>query len=165
MTVSLNHLVMQGGGAAKPADRSGRATSPTPFERHMASLYADVDRAIAARDPVCTNRGHCCRFGEYGHRLFVTDVELQYFLSGVDRTAPSPGEDRCPYQLGGICTARDRRPLGCRVFFCDPNAQSWQPALYESGLRKLRDIGGRFGIGYRYREWLSALAFPDGSSR
>src|SRR5688572_16070154 len=37
----------------------------------------------------------------------------------------------CPYQVDGLCTARNARPLGCRLYFCDENAQSWQNEVYE----------------------------------
>ena len=122
------------------------------------AFYADVDAAIAAHKPVCINRGLCCRFGEYGHKLYVTDVELDFFIAqrGANVLPVASGE-ACPYQLDGKCTAREERPLGCRIFFCDPDAQSWQPAEYERFLARLKELGRKHGVAYRYREWLSAL--------
>lgn len=169
MTFSLNHLVIE------PAGRSGGqsalsreapqldevrtfAANHSAFADAMRAFYAEVDSDIAARSPVCTNRGHCCRFSEYGHRLYVTDVELAFFADTMrnDRRL-TDDQGVCPYQINSRCTARDARPLGCRVFFCDPGAD-WQGPVYEQYLACLKQLGRRFNIPYRYREWLSALA-------
>jgi Fe-S-cluster containining protein len=129
------------------------------FDRRMGEYYRRVDAAIAAHRPTCVNRGACCKFAEYGHKLYVTAVELAYFLDHqrAEGVRPIESDHACPYQAGGMCTAREHRPLGCRVFFCDPAAQEWQPAEYERGLAELKQIGREFGIEYRYQEWLSAL--------
>ena len=37
--------------------------------------------------------------------------------------------DFCPFQKDNLCTAREPRPLGCRVYFCDP-------AYQETGARR-----------------------------
>lgn len=135
------------------------AASPTPaFLNDMAEFYLDVDTAVAAHRPVCINRGACCKFAEFGHKLYVTDVELSYFVAGQGEAArPVIDQAACPYQIGGLCTARDHRPLGCRVFFCDPAAQDWQGPEYERFLTRLKAISANHGVAYRYREWLSAL--------
>lgn len=51
------------------------------------SLYADLDQAVRDRRPVCNASGRCCKFEAYGHRLYVTGLEIAWFLSGV----PGPG--------------------------------------------------------------------------
>jgi Fe-S-cluster containining protein len=129
------------------------------FAATMREFYDDVDAAVASRRAVCINRGVCCQFGRYGHRLFVTDAELAFFIRGLRGQWRRPADDAdiCPYQVEGRCTAREHRPLGCRIYYCDPSAQAWQGAEYERFLSKLKAIGERFGVDYRYREWLSAL--------
>ncbi len=129
------------------------------LDRRMREFYGRVDADINAHRPVCTNRGACCKFATFGHKLYVTGVELQYFIERQqkDGLRPVESENACPYQVGGFCTSREHRPLGCRVFFCDPAAQGWQSAEYERGLAELKQIGSDLGIEYRYREWLSAL--------
>lgn len=135
------------------------------FEARMAEFYSRVDEQIARRGPVCVNRGACCKFGSYGHRLFVTEVELAYFGMGQAGAIRAPdGADACPYQVTGLCTARTHRPLGCRIFFCDPAAQHWQSDEYERGLLELKQIGEEFGIEYRYQEWLAALGHVAGDA-
>ena len=123
----------------------------------LTAFYAAVDEAIAAHKPVCRNRGDCCRFDRYGHKLYVTTLELACFLHGRRGSWRPPRDDACPYQIDGRCTAREHRPLGCRVFFCDPATRDWQGPEYERRLIELRQIGADFGIPYRYIEWLSAL--------
>lgn len=128
------------------------------FRLRMAQLYADVDRAVAAKSPACLNRGACCRFEEFGHRLYVSTAELTCFVAGQrDQWRPPHDSGACPYQREGVCTAREHRPLGCRVFFCDPDTTGWQGPIYEEFLAELRRIGDEYGLDYRYVEWLSAL--------
>lgn len=139
-------------------DIAFRHASRDALASRLAAFYRDVDAAVAERSPVCTNRGRCCNFDAYGHDLFVTTAELAYFVAG-HRTAwrPSGSERRCPYQVEGMCTARDRRPMGCRLFFCDETSTDWQNGEYEKRLIQLKQIGEELGVEYRYTEWLSAL--------
>lgn len=124
------------------------------------ALYADLDSTISSHNPTCWNYGKCCRFGEFGHRLYVTAVELAHFVRGMAPAWKPPTADSsaCPYQIEGKCTARTHRPLGCRIFYCDPNSQDWQNGEYEKRLAQLKGIGASHEVPYRYLEWLSALA-------
>ncbi len=126
----------------------------------LRSFYQRVDEAIAVYEPRCTNRGQCCNFARAGHRLFVTPIELAAFRRAYsDRWQPAePASGRCPWQIEGVCTTREFRPLGCRVYFCDPQAQAWQNEFYEARLRELKQFMAEQGIQYRYEEWLSALS-------
>lgn len=136
-----------------------RCAADPAFLSAMAEIYEQLDADIAARKPVCTNRGLCCRFGEFGHRLFVTPAELAWFLATTDGDgAVSPTEDSCPYQRDGQCTARQGRPTGCRIFFCDPAAQEWQPGCSEDVLARLKTLHQRFDLPYAYLDWLAALS-------
>ncbi|UCG31777.1 MAG: hypothetical protein JSU68_08915 [Phycisphaerales bacterium] len=123
----------------------------------VAQVLSDAEEAISYYQPMCWNRGDCCQFGAAGHKLYVTVPELICF----DQThPPAPvqnGADTCPYQREGRCTARAARPLGCRVYFCQASARWWQPTVTEEHLRRLRDIGGRFGLPHLYVEWLFGL--------
>jgi len=141
------------------------------LHRAMAAFFAEVDRSIARQNPVCRNRGACCRFDSFGHKLYVTGVELIYFVQGqraawrympAQKQACHPA-GVCPYHVGGECTARSHRPLGCRIFYCDPDTRDWQQVEYEIWQGELRRLGLRFGVDYRYVEWLSALRELDGA--
>lgn len=149
---------------------------PPQFLTEMQTLYRQLDTEIAARSAVCANRGLCCHFGRTGHRLYVTTAEWVYFLScmSAERSGETPvaasvhpshsfrlpvvGVQRCPYQVDGCCTVRACRPIGCRIYFCDENSQSWQNTLYEQFHARLIQLGDRFGLPYQYREWLALLA-------
>lgn len=151
-------LVGEGRGEGAASERS--PIGSVPFEAEMVQFYKRVDEEIALHSPICRNRGLCCKFATYGHRLYVTEPERTHFARGLaGQWRPvSPDQSDCPYHVDGFCTARTHRPLGCRVFFCDENAQEWQGPVYERFLGELKQIGQDFGMPYTYREWLSALA-------
>lgn len=144
--------------------------SPIPIERVRAladdagfvaavdALYAALDARIAARHPCCTNKGLCCNFTTFGHKLFVTPVELAYFIA---KSTPRPSADAhpgaCPYQVDGQCTTRQARPTGCRIFFCELTSQAWQPPETEAILDQIKALHARFDLPYAYVEWLDAL--------
>lgn len=152
---------------AEDVDAIRRAARREDVRRAMGAFYAELDAAIAAHQPVCRRRGACCRFDEYGHNLFVTTLEAAYFVAFATpppsrtparasaRSAPRPG---CPCQTEGRCGVRDVRPMGCRVFFCDPQSQHWQGPLTEDSLRVLRALHERLAVPYRYVEWRNLLA-------
>src|SRR5438270_2434409 len=78
----------------------------------VTDLYADVQRAIDARRPACAISGRCCRFEEYGHRLYLTTIELAVFVHDL-RAKHSPDEvaalmrqwdnSGCPFQVNKLC--------------------------------------------------------------
>jgi Fe-S-cluster containining protein len=151
------------------------AAADTRIDRALRTLYADIDAAIAKRGPTCWQSGKCCDFGSYGHRLYVTALEVAWFRqqavrSGEPRDAGEASSltltqfadgPRCPYQHDRTCTTHAIRPLGCRVFFCQAGTQTWQQELYEAYLSKLRALHDRQGIAYRYADWLALLAEAD----
>jgi Fe-S-cluster containining protein len=82
-------------------------------------LYAEVDREVAAAGPVCVASGRCCRFKEYGHTLFLSHLEADVLLAAAPPYDTPVSADYCPFQKENLCTAREPRPLGCRVYYCD----------------------------------------------
>jgi len=130
------------------------------LQAEIRDLYEDVDRQIAAHQPCCINRGRCCNFKAYGHRLYVSTAELSLFAAarGEHLLPVDPTAGSCPYHIDGVCTARGARPLGCRIFFCESESDAWPNEIYESALSQLQAIAAAHGVEYRYVEWLSALA-------
>jgi hypothetical protein len=124
---------------------AGCATDSPPFHAELRELYAQLDAAVARRAPICQVSGRCCRFEEYGHTLFLSGVEADYLVSRAPKPARPLDEGRtCPWQDDrGRCTARDARPLGCRVFFCDPTYQDAAPELSEEFLARLKRLAER----------------------
>jgi len=111
----------------------------------LTALYRELDEAVAMMGPVCQLSGRCCRFKDYGHTLFLSAPEAQLLVA--DAPQP-PGQldngESCPWQdARGRCTARDARPLGCRVFFCDPSFETVAPELSETFLARLKQLASR----------------------
>ncbi len=80
-------------------------------------------------------------------------------LAAVRPGAPGPPAPlRCPYQIAGACTARDRRPMGCRVHFCRPPSEQWCEQIYERYHHAIRTLHETHDIPYRYVELTAALA-------
>ena len=137
------------------------------------SVYADADEAVSRRQPVCNLGGRCCRFAEFGHCLFVTTPELIHFVSRY-RTRPAapdsplgramaslPCTDRglaCPLQVDDLCSVYAIRPLGCRVFFCEPGSDQWGCLLLERLHGRMKKICQTRSVPYAYVEWTGALA-------
>ncbi len=121
-------------------------------------LYAQLDAAVADRAPTCWSSGKCCSFDAYGHRLYVTALEIAWMLPSVPLppTLP-PLTGPCVFQVDRLCSVHRLRPLGCRVFFCQQGTQDWQRELYEDFLRRLRDLHESHRLEYRYLEWRSGL--------
>ncbi len=141
-----------------PVEMLRRAARRPEVVAAMQEFYAEADRQIAAHAPVCWNKGECCRFGEFGHRLYVTALEVVYYLALAEGAGiPSITADACPHALGGKCHARPRRPLGCRVFYCDRGAQHWQGPLTEDCLAQLRRLHEQLDVPYFYADWITVL--------
>ena len=113
---------------------------PIPHEhelrRRVLDVYADVDRAVAAAGPRCDASGRCCRFTEYGHTLFLSHFEAETAARNRPAYAKPVSPDGCPFQVDNLCTARDERPLGCRIYFCDPAYQDRQGEITEAALSR-----------------------------
>jgi Fe-S-cluster containining protein len=126
------------------------------------SIYADVQQEVERRRPVCVISGRCCRFEEFGHRLFVTTAELALFVHELRRLPPAretSAWDRtgCPFQSNKLCTVHAIRPFGCRMFFCDATSTEWQNEAYEHFHARLKRLHEERGVPYRYVEWREAL--------
>lgn len=143
------------------------------------SRRADVDAAISAAHaavaeessrgrPVCTASARCCDFGRVGHDLFVTGLEVAWTLDRIpperaigerDVEAATKRGD-CPFLVGDTirrCGIHPARPVGCRVYFCDPTREAFVQDLAELGARHVREIHDAFGVPYVYAEWRGLL--------
>ena len=120
------------------------------LRRRVLELYAEVDREVAAAGPVCVASGKCCRFKEFGHVLFVSNLEADVLLSAAPPYEQPASPDFCPFQKGNLCTAREPRPLGCRVYYCDPNYQETGHRITEKYLRRLKELAEAHGVEWRY---------------
>lgn len=141
------------------------------LQQALLTIYANADHAVQQAGPKCEASGRCCRFAEYGHTLFISQIEADYLLEN----APSFSEASsavCPFQVEGLCTAREPRPLGCRVYFCDPSYQDEGQRISEEGIRNLKALADSHGIAWRYaplhvflREYLETHPTPTVESK
>jgi hypothetical protein len=123
----------------------------TPEQRQrVMAIYAAADAAVAAAAPRCDASGRCCRFTEYGHTLFISQLEADVLLAAASPFQGPVSRDFCPFQVNNLCTAREPRPLGCRVYFCDPAYQETGERISESYLRQMKDLADELGVGWRY---------------
>ena len=120
------------------------------LRNQVLELYRQVDAEVRAAGPVCVASGRCCRFKEYGHTLFISNLEADVLLSAAPPFAGPISADFCPFQQGNLCTAREPRPLGCRVYYCDPTYQDTGNALTEKYLKKLKTLAEEQGAEWRY---------------
>jgi hypothetical protein len=122
------------------------------FREDLHQLYDELDAEIRRLGPRCEISGRCCRFEEYGHTLFLSAPEAALLVA----EAPPPSRplddgSTCPWQdTRGRCTARDARPLGCRVYHCDPSFQDAMPAVSETYVARLKVLVNRLGLPWNY---------------
>jgi Fe-S-cluster containining protein len=128
-------------------------------------LYRSVQEEIDRRRPLCVVSGRCCRFEEYGHRLFVTTLELARFVHDASSIQAPENWDGtgCPFQKAKLCTVHAIRPFGCRMFFCDATSTEWQNAAYERFHSELKRLHETLAVPYFYLEWRQALKLLKGS--
>ncbi len=134
-----------------------RAASRSDVITAMTAFYARADALIADQPGTCWNKSECCHFGQFGHRLYVTALEVCYYLAHVSNLDPA-AEDSCPHAVGGRCQVRPFRPLGCRIFYCDPKAAGWQGPATEALLDELKALHQRLDVPYFYVDWMAVLS-------
>ncbi len=117
---------------------------------------------VASRRPRCQNSGRCCGFEAYGHRLYLTGLEVAWTWSRVPvrpdtaAVARAMAGGTCPFVEHG-CSIHPMRPPGCRIYYCDSERHGWQQALAEACHERVRAVHDSFGIPYRYGEWRGFL--------
>jgi hypothetical protein len=111
--------------------------------------------------------GRCCRFREHGHTLFVSAPEIQFFLAGApEPSRPLDQGDTCPWQDQiGRCTARASRPLGCRIYFCDPDYQIAAHELSERFLTRVKRLADIYELTWDYAPLHQHLREERGQGR
>ena len=114
------------------------------------AVYARADARVAAAGPRCEASGRCCRFAEYGHTLFLSQFEAEILLAAAPAYESPVSRDGCPFQVDNLCTARDERPVGCRVYFCDESYTDEGNAITEEAVAALKRVADDCGAGWHY---------------
>src|SRR5207247_2459943 len=118
--------------------------------RQVLELYHEVDQAVTAAGPVCVASGRCCRFKEWGHVLYLSNLEAEVLLADAPTYETPVSAEFCPFQKDNLCTAREPRPLGCRIYFCDPTYQERSQQITETYLGKLKALALEHGTEWQY---------------
>jgi Fe-S-cluster containining protein len=131
-------------------------------ERAIAAIHEDLAQSVREFKPLCLASGACCKFDAFEHRLYATGLEAaRCVLLGPKITSEDLAQAKkagtCPWQVGRLCTAREGRPVGCRVFFCDPRAKEWVPERAEWAHGEIKALHERFDVPYAYGEWRAML--------
>ena len=124
-----------------------RGTGVSPVNGRAPDLRHGADGAGSTGGTLCPDTGETPVLQT---PVAPARVALPQFFAQVEPRG-------CPYQVDGLCTARQARPLGCRVYFCDAGAQSWQNAVYETYHVQLRALHAAHALDYAYMEWRAAL--------
>lgn len=131
----------------------------TPQSSKVAEIYNWIDSMINNADPAisCCACGKCCDFDTFGHRLFITSIEMRYFVevTGTDNLKLMTAEI-CPYNIDKKCTVHNHRFAGCRIFNCKADS-GLQNLLSESALGLLKKACIDHNIPYLYSDLKTAL--------
>ncbi|HYG74612.1 MAG TPA: hypothetical protein VEK08_06370 [Planctomycetota bacterium] len=118
----------------------------------LQALYGRMSAALEPFRRHCTGRGICCNFAKAGHMLYVSDLEAaEMARSGGTPDMAQARDGSCPYLKEKLCSIRDHRAIGCRLYYCDKTYETERNALYESYMKEVRAIEVRYGVAYSYR--------------
>ena len=122
------------------------------FLTELARIYAILDEELTTLGATCLGGGPCCKFDLAPHRVYLSTGELALLGKAPPVCLDRCRAHRCPYQIGPRCSARTRRPLGCRIFFCDPNLTDSLGKIYEVYHRKIISLSQTRCLPYLYTE-------------
>ena len=133
-------------------------TSKNNICNTVEQIYEWLDGEIEKHNPACDACGDCCDFESFGHRLFVTTVEIIY----LEKNLPAEKQKKmttpqCPYNQAGKCTIRNFRFAACRIFFCKGDSE-FQSRISEETLGKLKTLCTQGNLPYRYTDLKKALS-------
>jgi Fe-S-cluster containining protein len=123
----------------------------------ITALYQRVGAVVEAARPRCEMSGRCCDFPTSGQRLYASTIETEYAVRAAGGAVPPAPSGQCPWYVDGLCKNRQGRPLGCRVYFCDPAWEAAMPGTYERFHDELRALHDAHGLRYDYRLFVDAL--------
>jgi hypothetical protein len=146
-----------------PASAGDAPPAPSPADAprweaalaDLEALYAEVEREIPRTKMTCVASGDCCDFDAFGHRLYASTLEAEWFF----RYAPDPRVNanprHCPaWGADRLCKARIGRMLGCRTYHCGPYPGTRPEDLHEPFDRRIKALHDKHAIPYQYRDIL-----------
>lgn len=124
----------------------------------LEQIYNKLDIELSKINPGCDGCGTCCHFDEYGHELYVSNIEVEYILENVDVPPFDPDQKTCPFFVEKKCTIREHRTLGCRVFFCNPDYKEQSYEIYNKYYKMIKDIAIKKQTEWSYLPMVKSLA-------
>jgi hypothetical protein len=82
--------------------------------------------------------------------LFLSSFEAEVLLASAPPIHGPVSPDFCPFQVDHLCSAREPRPLGCRIYFCDPNYAGVGERIMESAIAQLKQFASEHDLPWRY---------------
>jgi Fe-S-cluster containining protein len=137
---------------ADQARDSCDAAPQSSMTSRLRELYEELAAEIAQAAPVCDLSGRCCRFREFGHTLFLSRAEAEVLVADApEPRRPLDDGETCPWQdERGQCSAREARPLGCRIYYCDPAYRERGEELSEKFIGRLKRTCDEHGWEWGY---------------
>ena len=121
--------------------------------RALEQLYQSLDQELPRWEFTCSASGNCCDFDAYGHRLYASTLEAEYFFRNTPGERANQDERQCPaWGPDRLCRARDGRMLGCRTYFCPPYPRGVPEDLHARYDARIKALHDRFAIPYEYRD-------------
>ena len=133
-----------------------RATPGDAERKALEEIYRRVDEEVEQSGVKCWLRGDCCDFEKMDHTLYASSVELDY-LREKHPEPFSADSVLCPFWEEGLCVERERRPLGCRTYFCDGNYSEQLQSIYEKYHAEIRELAQHSKLPYSYEPFVAAL--------
>jgi Fe-S-cluster containining protein len=122
-------------------------------------IYDKLDLELSKINPGCNACGICCHFNTYGHVLYTSNIEVNYILENVNVPPHDPNQNICPFLKDNVCTIRDFRMLGCRVFFCNPHYRviTQEVYIYSKYYNMMKEVARKNQIEWHYAPMMKLL--------
>lgn len=138
--------------ADAPAPVVPEATWAAAFAE-LSALYAELDAELPRYKFVCQASGDCCDFEAFGHRLYASTLEAEWFFRNSPTQRMNANAKLCPaWGADRMCKARTGRMLGCRTFYCGEHKNGDPNEIYERYYRRIKELHERHGIPFRYAD-------------
>ena len=129
---------------------------PSELQAELEALYAQVTLEIRSLGVACWNHSVCCDFERCDHKLFASSVEIAHVLAAHPEPMPDRGA-LCPFWQDGRCLERERRPLGCRTYFCDGRYRLPLEDIHGKYHHRLRILAEKHSFPWYYGLFVPAL--------
>lgn len=125
----------------------------------IVEIYDKLDLELSEINPGCNACGSCCHFNTYGHILYTSNIEVNYILENVNVPPHDPNQNICPFLKDNVCSIRDFRMLGCRVFYCNPHYRviTQEVYIHSKYYNMMKEVAGRNQMEWHYAPMMKLL--------